>query len=136
MHEGQILRQLYFTTILCPVEREPTRHIQQRVIAHWPSHWKGRWHILVRCSKCKLEHVWYTDEVPDGLLPYHIRLHAQGRVIPELNREVPTLEEEFQVLATDRQAAYRQAMFSSTMPTSGQLVETFVNGEIEHDERY
>lgn len=136
INEGEMIRQQAFAIIPCPVDGEPTRHAQQRVIAHWPSHWKAKWHVLVRCSKCKLEHVWYTNELPDGLQLYQVRIHAQGRVIPEFNQEVPTLEEAFQMLATDRQAAYQQSQFSRTMQTSGQLVEVYVDGEIERDERY
>jgi hypothetical protein len=125
-----------FAQLVCPLDKEQTTHVQRRVIAHWPGHWKGAWHILVQCGKCKLEYVWYTHHLPVGLQPYAIHIHAQGRVIPELNKEVPTLEESFTLLAPSRQAAYRQAQFSTTIPTAGQLVEIRIDGLIEQDELY
>lgn len=133
---GSATYQKVFANLHCPVDGELTKHAQRWVLAYWPGHWKAAWQILVRCSKCKLEHVWYTNEVPEGLQLFHVRIHAQGRVIPELNKEVPTLEEEFKLLAPSRQAAYLQAQFSSTMPTAGQLVETYIDGEVERDERF
>ncbi len=126
-----------FAELQCPVDCEITRHSQQRVIAHWPQRrYGGKWQILVRCSKCKLAYVWETDEVPEGHKAFHVHIQAHGRVIPELNIEVPSLSEQFTVLARDRQGALRQSMFSSTIPTSGQLVETFIDGTEERDERH
>ena len=125
-----------FAEILCPCDKEVTRHSQLRVIAHWKGHWRAEWQILVRCSKCKLEYIWYTNSIPDGLTEYHVRINAHGRVIPELNKTVPSYAEEFIVLAASRQAAYRQSGFTSTMPLSGQLVETLVDGVEERDERF
>lgn len=125
-----------FAELLCPCDKEVTRHSQLRVIAHWKEHWKAEWHILVRCSKCKTEYVWYTNVIPDGMSAYHVRIIAHGRTIPELKVTVPSLSEEFTVLAVSRQAAYRQSQFTSTMPLKGQLTETLVDGIEERDERF
>ncbi|MBT2558253.1 hypothetical protein J7E24_10690 [Hymenobacter sp. ISL-91] len=125
-----------FTTLPCPVDREATQHTQQQVLAHWPESRQAKWQILVKCEKCRLIHLWKTNEVPEGLTLYQVRVHAQGRVIPELGQEVPTMEESFMLLAKDRQAAYQQSQFSRSMPTSGQLVETYIDGEVERDARF
>ncbi|RFP66406.1 hypothetical protein D0N36_03395 [Hymenobacter lapidiphilus] len=125
-----------FATLLCPVDKQPTRHTQQRVLAHWPKSRTARWQILVKCEKCRLVHLWKTNEIPEGSQLYQVRVHAQGGLIPELGKELPTLEEEFMVLAKSRQGAYLQSQFSSTIPTGGQLTETYIDGEVERDARF
>ena len=125
-----------FAELLCPCDKVVTRHSQLRVLAHWKGHWKADWQILVRCSKCRTEYVWHTNSVPNGLSLYNVRINAHGREIPELKKTVPSFVEEFVVLAVSRQAAYRQSQFSSTMPLSGQITETLIDGVEERDDRY
>lgn len=125
-----------FVHAVCPSNQQKTPHTQRRLLAHWPGHRKGAWHVLVRCGSCGLEHVWYTNEIPDGLQPFHVRVHAATGPHPLGNGMLPELTEEFMVLATDRQAAYRQSQFSREMPTAGQFVTTYVDGAEERDERF
>ncbi|NVO33100.1 hypothetical protein [Hymenobacter lapidiphilus] len=124
-----------FVTLKCPTSRHESPHVQRRLLAHWPGHRKGSWHILVRCSSCGLEYVWYTDTLPvTQLQPFLIRLHAAA-FLPG-TEVLPDLVEEFSVLAVDRQAAYRQAQFGSEMPVAGQVVVTYVDNEEERDARF
>lgn len=125
-----------FAELVCPCDKIATRHSQLRVIAHWKGHWKAEWHILVRCSKCHLEYMWYTNDIPTGMTAYHVRINADGREIPELKKTVPSYSEEFTVLAVSRQAAHRQAGFTCTIPLSGQMTETLIDGIEERDERF
>jgi len=67
---------------------------------------------------------------------FHVHIQAHGRHIPEMDMTVPDMSEQFVVLAKDRQGALRQSAFSTTMPTMGQLVETFIDGVEERDERF
>ncbi|MDO7874307.1 hypothetical protein Q5H93_06150 [Hymenobacter sp. ASUV-10] len=133
---GEVTYPKVFAELVCPVDGVTTQHSQRRVIAHWLGQRGKEWQILVQCAKCRLEYIWRTNQVPEGLKPFHVHIQAHGGHIAELGVTVPDLSEQFTVLAVDRQGALRQAMFSSTMLTSGQLVETFIDGIEERDERY
>jgi hypothetical protein len=126
-----------FIRLVCPSSRQEAPHTQRRLLAHWPGHYKGEYQILVQCGTCKLEYVWYTNDIPADLQPFKIRVHASATAHPLRPDELlPEMEEEFIVLAADRQSAYRQAQFSQTMPTAGQLVTTYIDEEEERDARF
>ena len=125
-----------FVTLPCPTGLHTAAHTQRQLLAFWPTQNDGSYQILVRCCSCKLEHVWHTRALPNGLVPYHVRIHAAAGPHPLGLEPLDEMSEEFYVLAASRQAAYRQSLFSMSMPTRGQRLTVFIDGEEEQDERY